>query len=269
VAWLPPPDPGATCLLTGASSGIGAALARRLAASGYGVTLLARREERLRELAAELRDRHGVRAEVLACDLADAGARESVPARLAELGLRVDLLANVAGLGTYGDFATAERWGQLAQVRVMSEAVVDLTHAFAPAMAERRSGAILIVSSSVGLMTSPRYATYGATRAFCVAFGEALHAELRPRGVAVSTVCPGGVSSEFFEANGAQPVQRVMPSFLWRTPEQVAAAAVEGLAANRRLVVPGPMRALVAGASLLPRGARLRLMGGMMRLADA
>jgi uncharacterized protein len=253
-AWLPPPAPESTCLVTGASAGIGMAIARELASRGYGVALVARRQERLVRLAAELRAAHGVRAEALPCDLADPAARARLPRQVADLGLAVEILVNNAGLGTYGAFVASDGERQLEQVRVMSEAVVDLARAFAPAMAERRRGAVLIVSSALALAPMPGYATYCGTRAFCLAFGDALHAELRRVGVAVTTVCPGGVSSEFFAANGPQPVQWGMPRFMWRSPEQVAGAAIDALARNKRMLVPGrPMRAAMAGRWLVPR----------------
>lgn len=260
-SWLPPPVPDSTCLVTGASAGIGMAIARELASRGHGVALVARRHERLESLAAELRTAHGVRAEPLPCDLADAAARAQLPRRVAELGVTVEVLVNDAGLGTYGDFVDSEHERQLEQVRVMSEAVVDLARAFGPAMAERRRGAVLIVSSALALAPMPGYATYCGTRAFCLAFGDALHAELRRRSVAVTTVCPGGVSSEFFAANGPQPVQWAMPRFMWRTPEQVAREAIDALARNKRTLVPGrPMRATMAGQRLVPRGLQLTAM---------
>ncbi len=210
-----------------------------------------------------------MRAVPIACDLADPAARAALPTRVAELGLRVEVLANVAGLGTYGEFVAADPGRQLEQVQVMSAAVVELCGAFAPAMAARRRGAILIVSSAIGLMPMARYATYGATRSFCVAFGGALHAELRHRGVAVSTVCPGGVRSEFFAANGPQPVQRLLPGPFWRTPDQVAEASIGALRRNRRVLVPGAaMRALVAAGSLMPAGARLLLSERALRAAE-
>ncbi len=181
----------------GASSGIGAAIALELAARGHGVTLVARREDRLRAHAHELASRYSIRAEVIACDLADAAARGALAARVEARQLRVDVLVNNAGLGSYGAFVDLDRQREVKQVRVTCEAVVELCGAFLPAMAARRSGAVLIVSSSLGLQPTARYATYGATKAFCLAFGESLHAELRAAGVAVSTLCPGPVATEF------------------------------------------------------------------------
>ena len=256
--------------MTGASAGIGRAIAHELAGRGHGVALLARREERLSKLASELSSEHGVRAEPLPCDLADPTARAMLPERLTELGLAVEVLVNDAGLGTYGSFVDSDHQLQLEQVRVMSEAVVDLSRAFAPEMRDRRRGGIVILSSSLAFVPMPGYATYRATRAFCVAFGDSLHSELRDRGVAVSTICPGGVRSEFFDANGAQPVPSVMPGFLWRTPEQVAEESVDALARNKRVLVPGrPMRAMMAGRRLVPRPLLAATLNGLAaRAAD-
>src|SRR5690349_19706721 len=123
---FPSPDPAATALITGASSGIGAEFARQLAALGYGVTLVARRDERLRELAGELRSRHHVRAEVLPCDLTDASARAALPGRLADAGLRVNVLVNDAGFATGGPLYESPLEDELQQVRLLCEAPVDL-----------------------------------------------------------------------------------------------------------------------------------------------
>jgi short-subunit dehydrogenase len=265
-SWLPPPDSEATCLVTGGSSGIGAAIARELASRGHGVTLLARREERLRALAAELDREYFVRANALPCDLAEPEQRGALGERLDALGLRVDVLVNCAGLGSYGRFAALDSARELEQVRVMCEAPVDLCGAFAPAMAARRSGAILIVSSSLGFQPVPGYATYGAAKSFGIAFGEAIHTELHCSRVAVTTLCPGPVETEFFAVNGEQPVQWAMPRALWRKPDAVAQTAVDALERNRRTAIPGaPMRGLMAASRYMPRGMALRMTDRLLR----
>jgi short-subunit dehydrogenase len=266
MAGLPPPDAAATCLITGASSGIGAAFARELAGRGYGVTLVARREERLKALARELEDAQGIRAEVLPCDLADEEARAALPARVEARGLRVEVLVNNAGIGTNGRFVELDRAREVEQVRVLCEAVVDLCGAFVPGMAAHRSGAVLIVSSSGAFQPTPNIATYAAAKAFSLSFGQALQAELRSSGVAVTTLCPGPVETEFFEANGSHPTQRVFPASMWITAADVARAGVEGLARNRRVVIPGnAIRAMVTGARFVPRSAQLRLLNRFYR----
>ena len=136
---LPEPRSSATAVVTGASSGIGAELARGLAARGYGVTLVARREDALRKLAPELADAHGVRAEVVAADLADPAARDRLAAEVERLGLEVDVLVANAGFGSYGAFVEADRAREIEQVRVNGEAVVDLAARWTPGMVRRRS----------------------------------------------------------------------------------------------------------------------------------
>ena len=263
-SWLPDPSPDGACLVTGASSGIGRSIARRLATAGHGVILVGRREDRLRALAGELSS-PAVRAEWIRCDLADAAARAPAAAEVDSLGLRVDVLVNSAGLGSHGPFSQLETSRELEQVRVGCEAVVDLCGTFVPAMAARRRGAVLIVSSGLGFQPVARQATYGAGKAFGISFGDALHAELRPEGVAVCTVCPGPVPTEFFAANGPNPAQG-LPRFLWRSADQVAAAAIAGLEHNRRVVIPGaPMRALISASRLTPPGLRLRFVAHALR----
>jgi len=264
---LPPPDAAATCLVTGASSGIGVAIARELATRGYGLTLVARREERLRALSGELASAHGIRAEVLRCDLAQAEDRGAIPDRVDALGLRVEVLVNNAGLGTNGRFIELDPAREVEQVQVMCQAVVEFCGAFVPGMAVRRSGAVLIVSSLGGFQPMPNIATYAAAKAFALSFGEALHAELRPSGVAVTTLCPGAVETEFFEVWGPHPTERVFPKPLWRNPEQVARAGIDGLSRNRRVVIPGiALRAALVGTRLAPRALKLRVLDRFYRV---
>jgi len=220
---------------------------------------VARREERLRALASELHEKHGVRTEVLTCDLADPAALAALPARVEELGLRVDVLVNNAGFGSYGTFAELDPARELEQVRVLCEAVVSLCGAFVPGMVERGSGAVLILSSTTGFQPTARYATYAASKAFSLSFGQSLHEELRRSGVAVTTVCPGPVKTEFFDRNEVRPVR--LPKSLWVTADEVAHAALDGLARNRRVVIPNvAVRALMASSRMSPAGLQLRVM---------
>jgi short-subunit dehydrogenase len=236
---LPTPTATSTALVTGASSGIGADRARELAARGHGVTLVARREDRLQALAGELRDAHGVRAEVLACDLADPEARDALPGRIAALGLTVEVLVNNAGYGSAGRFVALDAAKETGQVRLNCEAVVALTHAFAPGMVERGRGAILVVASSAGFQPLPGQATYGASKAFALSFAEALHGELGVHGIAVTALCPGPVHTEFMEVADATELASSAPGFAWVDSDECARQAVDGLVKNRRVVVPG------------------------------
>jgi len=258
---LPRPHPDSTCLVTGASSGIGAEIARQLAARGHGVTLVARRVERLEELAQELRDGHGVRTEAMACDVTDATARTELLAGIADAGLQVDVLVNNAGFGTAGDFVGLDGEREVQMVRTNVEAVVGLTHAVAGGMVERRRGAILNVASSAGFQPIPKQATYAATKAFVLSFSEALSSELGVASISVTALCPGPVRSEFVEVAAMEQAAEDSPEFLWISSEQCARAGVEGLEHGKRVVVPhGPIRAGVAMSRYTPHSILLPLM---------
>ncbi len=234
---LPPPKPGSTCLITGASSGIGEEIARGLAARGYGVFLVARREERLRTLAADLERLHGIRAEVAAADLADPAAVEALPGRIAERGLDVEVLVNNAGFTTVGDVhLNPDR--QLGMVQVNVEALLALTCAYLPAMVERGRGAVIQVASVASFQPIPVQAVYAATKAFVRSFSEAVSAELKGTGVTMTALCPGPVATEFLEAGGFKN-ESPGPSFIWSTPADVAKAGIEGAESGKRVVIPG------------------------------
>lgn len=263
---IPRPTATSTALVTGASSGIGAALATRLAARGHHVSLVARRADRLEELAERLRKEHGVEAEVLACDLADPDARSELIEKVVASGRPVGVLVNNAGFATGGDFAQVGASREVQQVRVLVEAVVDLTAAFLPAMVERREGAILNVASTAGFQPLPWSAGYSAAKAHTLAFSEALHHEVGRRGVTVTALCPGPVRTEFWEVAGDQPIENSMPSLMWVRTDAVAAAAIRGLERGRRVVVPGlAVRASTLGSGFVPHGIQLPVLAAAMR----
>jgi uncharacterized protein len=257
---LPPTDPGSTCLITGASSGIGADIARSLAARGHGVALAARRTERLEQLAGELRDRNGVRVETFGCDLCDADARRSVRAEIDERGLRVEVLVNNAGFGTAGRFDRLDVERELELVHVNVEAVVDLCGRYVPELVRRGRGAVLNVASTAAFQPLPRQATYAASKAFVLAFTDALHEDLADTGVTATTLCPGPVKTEFMAAAGMD--WEGLPGFIWSDSAEVAEAGVKGLERGSRLVVPGALnRAGAIGGQHAPRGLLLRVAG--------
>ena len=163
---LPEPRDSSAALITGASSGIGAEIARELARRGHGVILVARRKERLDELASELRSEYGVRAETLGCDLAKPVSRDRLPGRIGSLELEVEVLVNNAGFATGGAFAASSPERELDQVRVLVEAPVALTSAFLPGMVQRGRGAILNVASTAGMQPLPYSAGYSAAKAY-------------------------------------------------------------------------------------------------------
>jgi short-subunit dehydrogenase len=235
---IPAPRKGSAALITGASSGIGAELARQLSGRGHDTILVARRRDRLDTLAAELRERQGSRAEVIACDLADADARAQLGQEIARLGLKVDTLILCAGFGQAGPFIEQEPERITTMVQTNVEAVIAHSRALVPPMAARGSGAVLIVSSMAGNQPMPNFATYAATKAAITSFAEALHTELRPRGVTVTALCPGGVRTEFAEVAGARKAERRTPSLFMIDPDECARAGLQALEQGRRTVVP-------------------------------
>jgi short-subunit dehydrogenase len=258
---LPDRLPWDSALVTGASSGIGEATARMLAAHGVGhLVLVARRADRLGRLAADLARAHGTEAEVLAADLADPAELARVERRLADAERPVDLLVNNAGLGTSGPFATLPADGEEHEIRVNVIALVRLTRAVLPGQIERGRGAVLNVSSMASYQPSPGNATYGASKAFVTSFSEAVHEEVRWSGVTVTALCPGFTRTEFQEAAGA--TDNGVPGFAWTSAESVADAGLAAAAAGRALVIPGLGYRVIAGVTTpLPRTAKRWLMG--------
>jgi short-subunit dehydrogenase len=258
---LPSPSATTTALVTGASSGIGADLARQLAGRGHNVVLVARRLDRLEALATELADAHGIRAEAVACDLIDPEAVRALPGRVEALGLTVDILINNAGYGSAGQFVDLDARSESDMVRLNCETVVALSGAYVPAFAERRAGAILIVASEAGMQPIPGQATYGASKAFALSFAEALHTELSHLGVAVTALCPGPVDTEFAAEAGMQEAFDTVPGFARVSSPDCARTAIDGLAKNKRVVVPGlAIRAVGVAGRHTPRAVLLPLM---------
>lgn len=262
----PPSPPWNRALVTGASSGIGEALARGLAASGVpDLVLVARRQERLDALAVELGDRHGTRVETLPADLVDPGSRAAVEARLGSADAPVDLLVNNAGLGTSGRFVTLPADGEEHEVLLNVVAPLRLCRAALAPMVERGHGAVMNISSMACYQPSPGMATYSATKAFVSMFSESLFEELRGSGVTVTAVLPGFTRTEFQE-HIADSEMNGAPGFVWMTADAVAAAAIDATARGKALCIPGAGYKVAAGlVSPLPRSARRWLMGKASR----
>jgi hypothetical protein len=235
---IPASRPGGAALITGASSGIGAELARALCARGCDAILVARRRDRLEQLAAELRERYGRRVEAITCDVADADHRAQLSRDIAGLGLDVDVLVLSAGFGLAGPFISLDPERITTMVRTNVEAVMALSRVLIPPMAARGSGAVLIVSSMAGNQPMPNFGAYAATKAAMTSFAESLHGELAGRGVTVTALCPGGVRTEFSVLAGATRAERRTPSALMIDPDECAQAALDGLAEGRRVVMP-------------------------------
>lgn len=244
---LPEAAPDRTAVVTGASSGIGEEIARELARRGYGVTLVARRAEKLDELAAELAER-GVRAEVVAADLTDRGARAELLSRITDLGLTPDILVNNAGLSTLGAAAKADPDAEMAMIELDVVAVVDLCTRFLPGMVERGRGGILNVASTAAFQPLPGQAGYGACKAFVLSYTRSLGGELRGTGVTATTLCPGPVDTGFGETAGfaQEDAEAALPSFMWETAEAVAKTGVDALDKGRPVAIPGPANRVAA-----------------------
>lgn len=243
-------------LITGASAGLGEEFARQLAPHCGDMVLVARRAERLAQLAQELERETAVRVHLFVADLADPLQRRRLAATLQEEGLPVDLLINNAGLGDYGSFADAA-WEKLQQtLRVNVEALTHLSHLFVPTMLARGGGAILQVSSIASLMPMADFAVYAASKAYVTSFTEALRAELRGHGIVVTALCPGPVKTEFGAVARRQEEDStetgVVPWF-YVDKQQVVAEALSGLERDRPRVYPGwKMAAVALGLGLIP-----------------
>lgn len=243
-------------LVTGASSGLGEEFALQLAGRVDCLILVARREHKLRELAVLLAEVHpALEVIVFAADLADPAEREDLVAGLVLQDRVPDLLINNAGLGDYGEFASAD-WARIrAMLATNIDALTHLTHALLPAMIRSGRGAVLNVSSLACLMPLPDFAVYAATKAYVTSFSEALRIELKPHGIRVLAVCPGPVATGFGDAARRHGERREMPGYdcFYLPREQVVAESLAALATGRARVYPGLRTALAALAlSALP-----------------
>ncbi|MGW0086085.1 SDR family NAD(P)-dependent oxidoreductase [Streptomyces sp. NPDC003393] len=244
-----------TALITGSTAGIGAAFARRLAADGHDLVLVARDTERLTDQATELHDRHGIEAEVLTADLSQEAGIEAVAARLDDRRNPVDLLINNAGFGNKGRFLEVPMADELTMLKVHVEAVLRLTAAATAAMRERGRGGVVNVASVAAFV--PR-GTYGASKAWVVQFTQGAARDLAGTGVRLMALCPGFVRTEFHQRAGMGTDN--IPNWMWLDADKLVAAALADLARGRTVSVPDPRyKALMGLVKLAPRG----LLGGV------
>lgn len=244
-----------TALITGSTAGIGAAFARRLAADGHNLVLVARDTKRLREQATELHDRHGIEAEVLTADLATDKGIETVEERLSRRRDPVDLLINNAGFGNKGRYLEVSLADELTMLKVHCEAVLRLTSAATESMRERGRGGVVNVASVAAFV--PR-GTYGASKAWVVQFTQGAAKDLAGSGVRLMALCPGFVRTEFHQRAGMGTSN--IPSWMWLDADKLVTTALADLARGRTLSIPDPRyKALMGVVKVTPRA----LLGGV------
>src|SRR5215204_577155 len=251
-----------TTLITGASSGIGAAFARKLSARGRNVLLVARSEDKLIALCNELGRLTSIRAQYLALDLQEPDAAEQLLAETQNRGLEIEMLINNAGFGSMGDFTKLDVHRELAMIQLNIRALVDLTHRFILPMRERRTGTIINVASTAGFQPVPFMATYAATKAFVLSFSEALAEENRKHGIHVMALCPGVTETNFFAAAQIdRPPLRTV-----QTAEEVVDTALRALVRQKPTVVSGWTNWLtVAAERFVPRSVVAKVAGNTLR----
>ncbi|CAM5704605.1 SDR family oxidoreductase [Streptomyces violaceorubidus] len=239
-----------TALITGSTAGLGAAFARRLAADGHDLVLVARDTKRLREQATELHDRHGIEAEVLTADLSTDAGIDAVAARLGDRRNPVDLLVNNAGFGNKGRFLDVPMADELTMLKVHCEAVLRLTSAAVEAMRERGRGGVVNVASVAAFV--PR-GTYGASKAWVVQFTQGVAKDLAGSGVRLMALAPGFVRTEFHERAGMGTDN--IPNWMWLDADKVVAAALADLSRGKSVSIPDPRyKTLMGAAKLVPLG---------------
>jgi short-subunit dehydrogenase len=257
---------GKWALVTGASAGIGKALAEELAAGGANLVLTARREDRLRVLAQEFSAKYRIQSEIFVADLAQPAAPEAIFQFAQEKGIVIDLLVNNAGFGQYGEFHATETGRLMQMVQVNCTAVLHLTRLFVPLMVTRRSGDILIVASTAAFQAVPYISTYAATKVFDLYLAEGLGEELRPYGIRVCALCPGSTTSEFHEIAGHPAHSRGRE----QSAATVARNGLKALAAGRSYLISGFGNYLGAhGERLVPRRLVTRIAAKMFRPAKS
>lgn len=255
---------GKWALVTGASGGLGVEFAVLLAERGVNLVLAARNQEKLDALAADSRSRHGIEVVIHPVDMMLPGAPLELYHVIKKRGIALDILVNNAGQGLQGEFLERqiETTERMLQLNIL--ALTHLTHAVATDMATRGGGHILMVGSMTAFMPAPTYAAYAASKSYVRMFGEALHAELRPRNVTVTVLSPGLMDTGFLSTAGQTPSQSMRRSMI--SPRLAAETGLQALFAGRQSVIAGGMNRLAALVSrLLPRGVQTRLMANALK----
>ncbi|WP_280254134.1 SDR family NAD(P)-dependent oxidoreductase [Nocardia abscessus] len=237
-----------TALITGASAGIGAAFAHHLAASGYQLLLVARRGDRLREIAAQLTERHDVRCEVFAADLTDPAAPAAILDHADQQGLNIDILINNAGLSGKTAFADTP-WEVLAsEIQLMVTAQTELAHLVIPGMKKRHWGRIINLSSVAAFAPPAASLLYTGIKSYVLNTSQALDMELKPHGIHVTALCPGFTHTEFHDVMGTRDKADHLPRILWQQPDAVVTEGWAAVMKGRPVCVPGTVNKISAAA---------------------
>ena len=261
---VPAPSPDSRAVVTGASQGIGEALAGELAARGHNLIITARRQDVLDEVAARITQRYGVTVEVRAVDLADPEQRGLLADELGQRNISI-LCAN-AGTATFGPVAQLDPAAEKAQVQLNVLGVHDLVLAVLPGMLARRAGGILISGSAAGNSPIPNNATYAASKAFANTFSESLRGELKKTGVHVTVLAPGPVRADMPDPDEASLVDKLIPDFLWISVEHTAQLSLDGLERNKMRVVPGvTSKAMSVASGYAPRSIVTPIVGAVYK----
>lgn len=250
------------CMITGASAGIGAAIAREYAARGWDLALVARREDPMVELAKELKKELGTTSHIFALDLFSPDATNDLMARVKKKGLRIDGLVNNAGYGHPGLFAKSSWEDHANFLQLMLRAPTELSYAVLPEMQKNGFGRIINVASLAGHLPGSRgHTLYAAVKAYLIKFSQSLNAEHIQDGIHVSALCPGFTYSEFHDVNGTRAGVSKMPDFMWMEADDCAEQAVEACELNRAVFIPGGVNKTIAWlARVLPESVTMRLM---------
>ena len=250
-----------TTLITGASGGIGEVFARRMAARGDNLVLVARSADKLAALADELKRAHHIDAQHIALDLAEPDAPARLFAETGRRGLEVETLVNNAGFGSVGELTSLELEGQLKMIDLNVRSLMELTYLYLVPMRERRRGAVINVASTAAFQPMPYMATYAATKAFVLSFSEALSEENRAHGIKMLALCPGSTSTNFFAVAGAG----TPPPQVTQTPEEVVETALRALDKGQAVVISGWINWLmVASERLAPRSLVAKIAGRLV-----
>jgi uncharacterized protein len=251
-------------LVTGASSGFGVDFAKELAQQGYNLVLVARRVEPMEELARQLEQTRGVTVRVVGLDLARPGASTELRQQLETDGIRIDTLISNAGFGLFGNFIDQPLDRTMEMLKINVIALTEITYTFGQEMARRGAGQILLVSSIGGYQATPTYAAYSASKAYVLLFGEALHEELKPRGVTVTVLSPGITDTEFLKVSGQKATAYQRLVMMRSAP--VVRIALRALAQGRASIVPGWLNAITAWSNrLMPRSVQRKVALFLMR----